>query len=243
MQDRERYERWIADTPPGGREGIPAATVILIRDALDGGDPGVEVLMLRRNSKLAFVGGMWVFPGGRVDDADRFSEDEIATARRAAVRESREEAGLEVDEASLETFSHWTPPAITPKRFLTWFFLARAPEAPVTIDEGEIKAHRWIRPSDALARKQAGEIDMVPPTWITLERLARYNGVEEALAHTRGNAPEIFETRIVMTDEGPVALYEGDAGYADDNPSAPGERHRLEMREDGWVYRRDDWTR
>lgn len=242
MRDRERYERWIADTPPGGREGIPAATVILVRDAREGGDPGVEVLMLRRNSKLAFVGGMWVFPGGRVDAEDRCGEDEIATARRAAVRESKEEAGLEIDEASLETFSHWTPPSITPKRFLTWFFLARAPDGAVTIDDGEIKAHRWIRPSEAMARKQTGEIEVVPPTWITLERLARYTGVDEALAHTRENAPEIFETLIAMTEDGPVALYDGDAGYADADPSAPGGRHRLEMREDGWVYLRDDWT-
>ena len=31
---------------------------------------GVETLMLRRNSKLAFAGGAWVFPGGRIDPED-----------------------------------------------------------------------------------------------------------------------------------------------------------------------------
>lgn len=100
MFDRERYERWIAETPPGGRVGIPAATVILLREAASG--RGIETLMLRRNSKLAFVGGMWVFPGGRIDEADRTSlpaTDELGAARCAAVRESREEAGLEIDPA------------------------------------------------------------------------------------------------------------------------------------------------
>jgi 8-oxo-dGTP pyrophosphatase MutT (NUDIX family) len=43
-----------------------AATVVLLRD----GDDGLETLMLRKNSRLAF-GGMWVFPGGRIDDGDR----------------------------------------------------------------------------------------------------------------------------------------------------------------------------
>ena len=44
---------------------IPAATVVLVRD----GDGGVEALMLRKNSKITF-GGMWVFPGGKIDAAE-----------------------------------------------------------------------------------------------------------------------------------------------------------------------------
>lgn len=239
--DRERYERWIRETPPGGREGIPAATVILVRDA--GGD--LETLMLRRNSKLSFVGGMWVFPGGRIDEADREgldANDEIAVGRRAAVREAAEEAGLAIDEAGLLAFSHWTPPVMTPKRFLTWFFLAPAPAGTVRIDDGEIKAHQWIRPADAMARKNASEIDLAPPTWITLERLARYSSSEDALKQTAGQVPEIFETRIGVTDDGPVALYDGDAGYETSDPTLGGGRHRLEMRDDGWRYLRDDWV-
>ena len=45
----------------------PAATVMLVRD----GDQGLEVFMLRRTLTAVFAGGMYVFPGGRVDDADR----------------------------------------------------------------------------------------------------------------------------------------------------------------------------
>ena len=68
-----------ADMPAA--DATPAATVVIARD---GGD-GVEVLMLRRNSAHAF-GGMWVFPGGKVDpgDVDPASADELSTARRAA---------------------------------------------------------------------------------------------------------------------------------------------------------------
>lgn len=88
----------------------PAATVLLVRD-----DPGgMEVLMLRRVTKAAFAGGMYVFPGGRVDPVDGGSDiepycegldDRSASARLgidrgglaywvAAVRECFEEAGV-----------------------------------------------------------------------------------------------------------------------------------------------------
>lgn len=91
----------------------PAATLMLVRDVLDG-DPGLEVLMLRRNASAAFAAGMMVFPGGRVDSAD--GSDEMAPYCRglddasasgqlgitrgglafwvAAVRECFEEAGV-----------------------------------------------------------------------------------------------------------------------------------------------------
>ena len=55
---------------------IPAATVIPLRDAVQpDGTTALEVLMLRKNSKLAF-GGMWVFPGGRIDPEDWPSADD-----------------------------------------------------------------------------------------------------------------------------------------------------------------------
>lgn len=47
----------------------PAATVMLVRDAHDGA-PGVEVFMLRRTARASFGAGMYVFPGGRVDEVD-----------------------------------------------------------------------------------------------------------------------------------------------------------------------------
>jgi 8-oxo-dGTP pyrophosphatase MutT (NUDIX family) len=43
-----------------------AATVVLLRDT----PGGLEAWLLTRHTKLAFAGGMTVFPGGRVDDAD-----------------------------------------------------------------------------------------------------------------------------------------------------------------------------
>ena len=113
---------------------VPAATVVLLRES-----PEVEVLMLRKNSRIAF-GGMWVFPGGRIDPEDAAANgDPEGTARNAAARETREEAGIAAAPDDFVWFAHWTPPPSTPKRFATWFFAARAGEHSVSIDGGEIQ--------------------------------------------------------------------------------------------------------
>lgn len=45
---------------------MPSATVTIVRDA----GRGIEVLMMKRNLKSGFVPGMYVFPGGGLDDTD-----------------------------------------------------------------------------------------------------------------------------------------------------------------------------
>lgn len=210
---------------------IPAATVVLVRDGAD----GLETLMLRRNAALSF-GGMWVFPGGRVEPED--GEDE-AGARRAAAREAAEEAGLAVDSEVLVPFAHWVPPPIAPKRFATWFFLAPAPAGVVSIDGGEIHDHVWATPADVLARHAAGEIDLAPPTWVTLHHLSAVPDVASALDGARRGPVEYFSTRIVTGADGElVAVWHGDVAYEGGDLAAAGDRHRLAMVEGGWRYER-----
>ena len=67
----------------------PAATVMLLRDADT--SEGIEVFMLRRTTTAAFAGGMYVFPGGKVEEADGEGDDGYAVA---AIRECYEEAGV-----------------------------------------------------------------------------------------------------------------------------------------------------
>ena len=220
-------------------EAIPAATVILLRD----GEDGLETLMLRRNSKLEFAGGMWVFPGGRVDAEDYppdAPDDVEAAVRVAAVREAEEEAGLRPDIDTLVAFAHWTPPKVAIKRFATWFFVAPAPAGAVTIDDGEIHDAMWVRPADALRRRDEGEVELAPPTWVSLDRLARSSTVDEALAEAEQAEVEAFVTAIAKDDDGElVALWHGDAGYDAGDATLPGARHRLVMSSRGWRYQRD----
>lgn len=231
-----------ASTDPGA-EAIPAATVVLLRDGAD----GIETLVLLRNSKLAFAGGMWVFPGGRVDVTDRVTAEPrdpvrevLGAARNAAVREAAEEAGLSVAPETLTVYAHWSPPKIAPKRFATWFFVAPAPVGDVVVDGGEIHEHAWVRPADGLARRDAGEIELAPPTWVTLHDLAQFATVDEAVAVIGQQEPELFETRIATVDGSLVAMWHGDAGYESGDAGAEGGRHRLLMADDGWSYERRD---
>ncbi len=83
-----------------GQDGIPAATVVIFRHGRDGGPP--ELLMVTRSRSMSFAGGAAVFPGGRVDEADRRLAETVSPAgdtdeaahRIAAIRETLEETGL-----------------------------------------------------------------------------------------------------------------------------------------------------
>jgi 8-oxo-dGTP pyrophosphatase MutT (NUDIX family) len=212
----------------------PAATLVLLRD----GATGIEALIVRRNRRLDFHGGAWVFPGGRIDAVDAVpGGDELSAARKAAVRELQEEAGLTVDPEPLVHLSTWTTPEIAPKRFRTLFFVARGDGA-VHVDGGEIHDHQWIAPDVALAQQRAGDLELPPPQHVTLLTLAPYPAVEAALDAVRVLEPLSFSPRFVRSDTDAVCLYEGDAGYEAGVLDAPGPRHRLWLGADQWRYER-----
>jgi len=216
----------------------PAATLVVLREASD----GLETLLLHRNRRLSFGGGQWVFPGGAVEPADEAGSEE-QTARRAAVRETREECGLQLPEEALVPVSHWTTPRPSPKRYATWFFAASLTadaDRPVQVDGGEIVQHAWYRPAQALAAHQAGDIQMLPPTYITLHALAEADSVDAALTHWRRQPMLRIEPRIAVEGDTVHMLYPGDAGYASGEASRPGPRHRCILGPAGWRYQRHD---
>jgi len=76
-------------------EAIPAATLILVRE---GYSASPEVLMVERAGGMAFAAGALVFPGGRIDNADRqlATEAGVDAAAVAAIRETIEETAIPV---------------------------------------------------------------------------------------------------------------------------------------------------
>jgi 8-oxo-dGTP pyrophosphatase MutT (NUDIX family) len=76
-------------------EAIPAATLIVVRDRADGPP---ELLMVERAQGMAFAAGALVFPGGRIDQADRELGAQLGldAAAVAAVRETVEETAIPV---------------------------------------------------------------------------------------------------------------------------------------------------
>ena len=219
-------------------EAVPAASVLLLR----GGASDLEILFLRRNPRLAFHGGSWVFPGGRIDPEDYPDDgDEEGAARRAVVRESEEEAGLDVEQENLVPVAHWTTPAIAgvPRRFATWFFVGHAPDdSEVKVDGGEIHEHRWMRPADALAAQASGEMSFAAPSFVLTTRIAELGSALAALQFFASRGLDVLLPKIIEAHGGRVALYGGDAGYEEANPRAAGARHRLWMVEGRWRYER-----
>ena len=204
------------------------------------GPAGLEVLLVERAAAIAY-GGMWAFPGGRIeaDDAHpRRPDDEVERARRAAVREAEEEVGLVFRPDSLVPFSHWTGGAGQRRLYAAWYFLAPAPAAAVVLDGRETMAHRWISPADAVAGRDRGEIDVVAPTWVTLHTLSAAASVADALALAAGRPPVVYVSRTATAGDRRVVLWDGDAGYATADPDRPGPRHRLVMSDAGWTFER-----
>lgn len=217
----------------------PAATVILVKDS----EKGLETLLLRRSRTLNFVGGAWVFPGGQIDPSD-FSHDRpdrlTSAARQAAVREAGEEAGISIDPADLVYCSRWTTPEESPKRFDTWFFIAAVSAAAVRVDGNEIREYRWLNPAEALESQRAGQIQLMPPTFVSLHELSRFDTAAAALNQYRKRLPVCFLPRIAIVPGGICSLYQGDAGYETKDPDRPGPRHRLWMMDSGWQYEKSD---
>ncbi len=213
----------------------PAATVIPLRD----GPGGMEVLVLRRDADLAFHGGSWVFPGGRVDPGDfeaAASEDVVEAARHAAVREAKEEAGLDIAAADLVSLSHWTTPVGRNRRFSTWFYVVHAQDGEVTIDDGEIREFEWHTIDAALRGCEAGDILLAGPTYVSLLGLARHTTVAAALAEVAGTPDEVFLPRLAKSSAGTFSLYQSDVAYDSGDLSLDGPRHRMHMLEKGYHY-------
>ena len=177
---------------------VPAATLLLLRP----GPEGVEVALLRRNPKLPFLGGFWVFPGGSCEEG----ESEAAAALREAFEETgvllgagpqpedprqarialiREGAqgwvgGWDERAGDLVPCGLWLTPPFSSRRFRTRFFVAWAPEGAVLVPPPaeadprgpELLEAAWIRPREALRRWGDDSWLLAPPTRVTLEALA-----------------------------------------------------------------------
>jgi 8-oxo-dGTP pyrophosphatase MutT (NUDIX family) len=103
------------------------------------------------------------------------------------------EHGLEPATEQLVWIAHWiTPVGETPRRFDTRFYLVPAPAGQTSAhDDNETIASLWIRPADALDRQRAGELTMMPPTIATLQFLATFDTVADAMETARSLPPPV----------------------------------------------------
>lgn len=221
-----------------------AATVIPVRPTTNG---GFDVLLLRRAKHLRFAPHRWVFPGGAIDQGDYQGapDDVIAATFRAASREAHEECGITIDTEQQYRYSFWLTPAAEPIRFRTWFNLAVVDNAQtITINEAESDAYGWFSANEALAGYANGSIKLMPPTYISLLEMAKFEQLVQLLEFVKGRTPPEFNPKIItqntrITDVGAKVLYQQDVAFESEDLSLQGKRHRLFITEQGYQYIND----
>lgn len=198
---------------PGEEAAVPrqAASIVVLR----GGDAALELLLVQRTPAARFMGGVWVFPGGAVDAHEG---DGDPSHRAAAVRELREEAGVDLDPVggpdSLVKYSQWITPAVVRIRFDTHFFLAVLPDGQEPVIDGEeIVDQAWFTPQGALDAHAEGRLDLVFPTIKHLEQFATFPSAQALLDHARATKVVPITPVVVMEGEIARVLLPGDDGY------------------------------
>jgi 8-oxo-dGTP pyrophosphatase MutT (NUDIX family) len=185
-----------------------AATVILLR----GGSEKLEVLLVRRTPGAKFMGGVWVFPGGAVEQGEGDGDE---AHRAAAIRELREEAAIALeDPRALVKFSRWITPAEVRIRYDTHFFLAPLPPGQEPqVDGEECVELGWFTPQGALDAHRAGEIVLVFPTIKHLEQLGEFPSAALLLAHARGLDVRPVQPKVLVEGEVARVVLPGEEGY------------------------------
>jgi 8-oxo-dGTP pyrophosphatase MutT (NUDIX family) len=155
-------------------------------------------------------------PGGggfRGDERAARARDDVAHDRRAFIDLVRE-LDVRLDLDALTVFSRWITPAMMPKRFDTWFYLAQAPEDQLAVCDGwETVDAEWIAPGDAIRLAERGERTVIFPTRMNLQLLGEASGALDAVARATARKLVPVEPKVTQTPDGPVLKIPEDAGY------------------------------
>lgn len=181
---RERLlgrQPWLSNPgSPNPRPPRAASTVVPLRQTAD----GLRVWMMRRREELVF-GGMWVFPGGKVDPVDDHEPDPWLAC---ALREYAEETALEISAEDLIHWSRWITSVEAPVRFDTQFYLTVVPDgSEPTPDAGEAQVGDWFDPYAVVSAdpRDPDTPRMITPTRTVLWELALL-GSWDAIATAAG---------------------------------------------------------
>ncbi|MFI6147237.1 NUDIX hydrolase [Streptomyces sp. NPDC051109] len=115
---------------------------------------------------------------------DDWEADRVAlVARELSFAEFLDRRGLLLRSDLLGAWARWITPEFEPRRYDTWFFVAALPEGQRTRNAStEADRTVWIRPAEAAAGYDKGELLMMPPTISTLRSLEPYGSAAGALA-------------------------------------------------------------
>lgn len=115
--------------------------------------------------------------------------------------------GLVLRSDLLGGWARWVTPEFEDRRYDTWFFVAVVPEGQRTAEvPGEADRVEWLAPAEAVARAEAGQYLMLPPTVTTLRELAGFGSPTEALAAAVGRSLAPVMARAVAGPDGRISV-------------------------------------
>jgi 8-oxo-dGTP pyrophosphatase MutT (NUDIX family) len=150
--------------------------------------------------------------GQPLTDLDRIAA--LRVAKNAGER-SFLEVLVELDAwlmlADIGYIAHWVTPPAEPLRFDTRFFITVLPRtSQLAHDEYEMVSGRWITAEDAIAAYYAGEIELAPPTLITLEQLRRCGELDAIQAWGRAPVTAPIMPALTQIEDEPTLILPGD---------------------------------
>lgn len=115
-------------------------------------------------------------------EADRVALE----ARDLSLTEFLKRRGLVLRSDLLSPFSAWLTPVFEPRRYRTWFFAAQLPSGQITRDvSSESSSVEWVAVAEATRQVDAGELMMLPPTWMTCVDVEQFDSAAAVVADPR----------------------------------------------------------
>lgn len=131
-------------------------------------------------------------------EADRHALE----SRDLSMTDLLERRGLVLRTDLMAAWAAWLTPVFEPRRFRTWFFVAELPAGQLTRDVSSESDHAaWEAASQACARVERGELNMMPPTYLTCAELAEYADPGEVLAVARKRSVKMFLPEVIGNDD------------------------------------------
>ncbi len=122
-------------------------------------------------------------------EADRVALE----SRELSLTEFLTRRGLVLRTDLLGVWDAWLTPVFEPKRYRTWFFVAELPSGQVTRDVStESTSVTWLPARVAAEQADAGELALMPPTYLTSMEVGEHSSPEEVLAVAASRSVEMF---------------------------------------------------
>jgi len=132
-------------------------------------------------------------------EADRVALE----SRELAMTDFLDRRGLVLRTDLLGVWGAWLTPVFEPKRYRTWFFVALLPEGQRTRDVStESSEVTWLPAADAVAMAEAGEMLMMPPTYLTSLEVSQYAGPVEVVEAAHGRTAEMHTPGVEPLADG-----------------------------------------